>query len=199
MGWADSFKKSAITELSKKIFESSALCAEHLKPYLEEKFKKGSKEYHQKYIEVLFEFLFFFMHLNDRIGFQECGHEKQQKLNEAVGPLVVDPMIKTMFGHWPDHLQEGIRKDFYESLGNAQLEYSQCKSLMVKDDEDISYADKVATGAKSRGTINLLADNLMESLDDYNPVSRAKVMHMVIMNFKIEEFKQLVLKACKEI
>lgn len=201
MDWLNSFKKndSAVLGLAMKIFESSVLCAEKLKPYIEEKFKKDSKEYHQKYIEVLFEFLYFYLQLNDRIGFQELGYEKQQKLDDVVGPLVVDPMIKTVFYNWPSHLQEGIKKDFYENLNNAQIEYSKCKALMVRDEEDISYADKVATGAKSRGTINLLADNLMKILNNYNPITRAKFMYLAGDPLRIKELKSLILKASKEI
>jgi len=60
MSWFNSFKKnkkneSALTNLSKKIFENSLLCAESLKPDLEEKFGKDTKQLHSKYTSVLFE------------------------------------------------------------------------------------------------------------------------------------------------
>ena len=201
MGWLNSFKKkdSAVLELSKLIFVSSISLVEQLKSYLEEKFGKDSKDYHQKYIEVLFEFVYFYLQLNDRIGFQELGYEKRQKLNDVVGPLVVDSMIKTVFANWSSHLQEGIKKDFYENLNNAQIEYSKCKALMLREEEDISYADKVATGAKSRGSINLLADNLMKILNNHNPITRAKFMYLAMNPLRIKELKSLVLKASKEI
>jgi len=202
MNRLNSFKNNdlAAMQLAIKIFDNSVLCAESLKQDLGEKFKKDSKEYHQKYTEVLFEFLYFHLQLTDRIGFNDLGHEKRQKLNDVIGPLVVDSMIKTLFGHWPSHLQDGIKKDFYENLNNAQIEYSECKSLMLKEEDDISYADKVATGAKSKGTVNLLADNLMDIFNTYNPITRLRFMHLIIVNLKIiDEFKHLILKASAEI
>ena len=64
MSWLNRFRKheSALFKLSNKIFEKSLLCAETLKPDLEEKFGKDTKEFHSKYMLVLFEFMYFFIH-----------------------------------------------------------------------------------------------------------------------------------------
>jgi hypothetical protein len=50
MSWFSIFKKneSALSKLSNKIFENSLFCAESLKPDLEKKFGKDSKEFQSK-------------------------------------------------------------------------------------------------------------------------------------------------------
>ena len=56
MSWFKSSKKneSALSKLSNKVFEKSVLCAEALKPDLEEKCGKDSKEVQSKYLPLVF-------------------------------------------------------------------------------------------------------------------------------------------------
>jgi hypothetical protein len=111
----NSFKKneSALFKLSNKSFEKSLLCAEALKPDLEKKFGKDSKEFHSKYIPVLLEFMYFFLHLTNRSAFAQLGHEKRNKLYDELAPLVIDDTTRTLctlFG-WPTNLNDGINSD----------------------------------------------------------------------------------------
>jgi hypothetical protein len=86
---------SALSKLSNKILEKSLLCAESLKPDLETKFGKDSKEFHSKYIPVLFEFMYFFLHLTDRFAFAQLGCEKRNKLIDELVPPTIDATIET--------------------------------------------------------------------------------------------------------
>jgi hypothetical protein len=44
--------QSALSKLSTKVFEKSLFCAEALKPDLEEKFGKGSKEFQSRWVST---------------------------------------------------------------------------------------------------------------------------------------------------
>ena len=132
MGWFNSFKKdkSAIGELSNVIFKTSIECAEALKNYLND---STEKERQEKWIYVLFEFIYFFMHMTNRIAFGNLGDERRIKLQNELAPIIIDPTIESFFGHWPKKLKEGIESDFYMKLNDAEIEYSDCKQLLPKD------------------------------------------------------------------
>lgn len=132
MGWFNTFKKdkSAIGELSNVIFKTSLDCAEKLKNYLND---SPEKERQEKWIYVLFEFIYFFMHMTNRIAFGKLGNEGRIKLQGELGPLVIEPTIKSLFGHWPNKFKEGIKNEFYEKLNDAEMEYSGCNELLSKD------------------------------------------------------------------
>jgi len=132
MSWFNTFKKneSAIGELSNVIFKNSLDCVEALKDYLN---YSTEKEKQEKWIYVLFEFIYFFMHMTNRIAFGKLGNKRRIKLQDELAPLVIDPTIKSLFDHWPKKLKEGIKSDFYEKLNDAEIEYSDCKELLIKD------------------------------------------------------------------
>ena len=133
MSWFNSSKKneSAMSKLSKKVFEMSLFCAEALKPDLEKKFGKDSKIFNSKYIPVLFEFMYFFIHLTDRYAFNQLGLERRNKLIDELGPATIDATIQTFFGHCPKNIKDGIERDFYSNLNNAAMEYGRCKELLL--------------------------------------------------------------------
>jgi len=108
MSWFNTFKKDkfAIGELSNVIFKNSLDCAEALKNYLND---STEKERQEKWIYVLFEFIYFFMHMTNRIAFGKLGNERRIKLQNELAPLIIDPTIKSLFGHWPKKLKEGIK------------------------------------------------------------------------------------------
>jgi len=100
-------ENSAMHKLATKVFEKSLLCAETLKPDLEGRFGKGSKEFQSKYFPVLFEFMYFFLHLVNRDAFAQLGHLRRNKLYDELVPGAVDAMIETYFGHWSENLKDG--------------------------------------------------------------------------------------------
>jgi hypothetical protein len=71
MSWFNRSKKnqSAMSKLSKKVFEMSVSCTETLAPDLEKKLGKESTLFTSKYLRVLFGFMYFFIHLTDRYAF----------------------------------------------------------------------------------------------------------------------------------
>jgi hypothetical protein len=204
MGWLNSFKKqdSALLNLSKKVFENSLLCAESLRKDLEEKYGKGSKEFHSKYTMVLFEFMYFFLHLTNRSAFKQLGQEKRNKLLEELGPVVADAATETLFGHWPQNLKDGIKRDFYDSLDNSEMEYASCKQLLVKLEDDTPILEKIASGKKSKSMVGQLVDNLSQIITgdiNTNAFFTLQIWDVVIDILKKKEIDPLVLAVSKEI
>jgi hypothetical protein len=149
------WNESAVSKLGKKVFENSLLCAESLKPDLEEKFGKDSKEFHSTYILVLLEYMWFFLHLTNRYAFAQLGHERRNKLLDVLGPSTIDATIETYFSHWPQSLKDGIERDFYKNLNNREIEYASCKELLLKPEDDTRILEKLKSGAKSKSMVGL--------------------------------------------
>jgi hypothetical protein len=194
--------ESALSKLGRKVFEKSLLCAESLRPDLEQKFGKDSKEFRSKYFPVLFEFVYFFLHLTSRSAFAQLGHEKRKKLQDVLGPPAVDAMIETYFGHWPKNLKDGIERDFYNNLNNAEMEYGSCKALLLKPEDDTPILEKIESGAKSKSVVGQLTDNLSQIIEgriNTNMFFEMKICDVVIESLKKKEIQALVSEASKEI
>jgi hypothetical protein len=158
----------------------------------------------QKKLEVFFEFVSFFAHITSRVAFEKLGPLKRQKLNDKIGPHLVEFTVK--------HFYEPISKDngyevpntfkqfFYDYLNASEREYASCKAWMLKEDEDISFADKVL-GKKSKGTINLLTDNIARILGIVNPVEYLKIQYLLITHClnSLPEFEKIVVRTKSEI
>jgi len=195
------WNESALSKLSTKVFEKSLLCAESLRPDLEGKFGKDSKEFRLKYIPVLLEFMCFFLHLTNRFAFAQLGHEKRAKLQEELSPVVIDATINTLFGDWPKNLKDGMERDFYNNLKNAEMEYGGCKALLLKPEDDTPIFER-ESGAKSKSMLGQLTDNLSQIIEgkiDTNMFFEMKIWDVVIESLKKKEIQALVSEASKEI
>jgi len=217
MSWFNSSKKNestlkrvnailkrvaAMSKLSNKVFEKSLLCAESLKPDLEEKFGKDSKEFHSKYIPVLFEFMYFFLHLTNRYAFAQLGNERRNKLYDELVPPTIDAMIETYFGHWPQNLKDGIESDFYNNLANTEMEYGSCKELLLDPKDDTRIFEKIELGAKSKSVVGQLTDNLSQIIEgkiNTAALFTLQIWGVVIESLKKKEIEALVSEASKEI
>ena len=181
MGWFNTFKKdkSAIGELSTAIFKSSLGCAEALKNYLND---STEKERQEKWVYVLFEFIYFFMHMTNRIAFGKLGDERRIKLQGQLAPLIIDSTIKSLFGHWPQKLKQGIKNEFYEKLNDAEIEYSGCKEFLPKDNpfSDKALFSKLAKNvAELFGHTNnpeMLIQIITQSVDAWKEISLEEFM-----------------------
>ena len=203
MAWINSFKKhdSALSNLSEKVFENSLLCAESLRKDLEEKYGKDTKEFHLKFTMVLFEFMYFFLHLTNRSAFKQLGEEKRSKLLDELGPVLVNAVTETLFGHWPQNLKDGIKRDFYDNLNNSEIEYGSCTQLFLKLEDDTTILKKIESGKKSRSMIGQLVDNLSRVIKgdiNTNPFFGLQISTLVIDILKKKEIDPLVLAVSKE-
>jgi len=206
MSWFNIFmnNESALSKLSKNISEKSLLCAEALRPDLEKKFGKDTKEFQSKYILVLLEFMYFYLHLTNRSAFAQLGHEKRNKLQEELVPLVIDDSARTLctlFG-WPTNLKDGIKRDFYNNMNNAEMEYGSCIELLLDPKDDTRTLDKIRSGAKSKSMVGQLTDNLSQIIEgkvNMNALFTIQIRDVVIETLKKKEIDVLVSEVSKEI
>lgn len=99
--------------------------AEKLKERIRENDEADKKE---RWLLVVFEWLYFFMHLANRIAYKELGDGGRVELQEILVTLTVRPAIEGLMGHWPEHLKAGMVREFIEKMNDAELEYAKCKT-----------------------------------------------------------------------
>jgi hypothetical protein len=131
--WLNTFRKpktSPIGDLARHIVQESLTDAEALKPSIR---AANNKDHTQRWLTILCEFLYLFMHLTNRFAYKELGHERRCKVQEQLHPLIVRPTIETIFGHWPTNLKDGMEREFFEKLNTTEIEYGECKQLINRD------------------------------------------------------------------
>jgi len=134
MGWKDSFRTihNPDRDLSSKVFGNALLCAEVFKEKLANEYGARTPQYNQKYIECVYEFIFFFMHIAMRTAFTVLGPEGRNELQDRIVPMIAHSSTEALFGHWPLERQEGIKDDSYRNYANSEEEYSNCRTLILK-------------------------------------------------------------------
>jgi len=195
-------ESKSINSLVERIILDSRLCANQEKENLE-KFAPDKVEYQKKYLAVLFEFVYFFLNVSSRIALKQ--YLKQHDYDQAVeilanfqiplfyttGEKLINKIFET------DKCKSEYKQIFIERLSVAMHEYAKCKDFVLRTEDDISYANKVATGMKSQGEVNLLADNIMAILDNHNPVMYELHKTIVASILKLNQYIKLVKEAVK--
>jgi hypothetical protein len=192
MSWLNSFKKqsSGLSNLACAIIDVSYKCGQAFKEPIDEKFGKDSKEAMTSWAQVQYEFLFFFTHLAMRSTLSKLGNDKRIKLQDLLGPILVNSTTETWFGHWPEKLKSGIRNDFFANLNRTEFEYAQYKGLSP------------APGQSPKGTLLWeLAKNIAR-LSGYenNPEVILYCIDTVINHFNdLEKIENLVVHVGKKL
>lgn len=167
-------ERQPISDLAAAIAAAAMSCGQAMKPHVH----SGPEERNtEQWIYVCFEFIYFFMHMTDRVAFAQLGHERRRKLMDDLGPLIVEPAIETFFGHWPDDLKAGMRSEFYQKMNDARQDYSKCQGLISDD--------KPVTG---NSLFSTLARNVVDLCGD-SPTDPAA--HIVPYGIAIEAWKKL--------
>ena len=136
MNWLRPQKLTALRELDMKIFESTVLSAQPITEDLKKKLGADSKEFNLKFIAVLFEFLYFYLHLANRSSFAQLGREKSQKLSHEMVMLSIESTVETYMDHWPENLKEGVKKDSFHNYNIAETNYAMCKDILLNPEDD---------------------------------------------------------------
>lgn len=137
-------ENTSIQDLSDSIISYSFLCTEQLKDYFDE---LPEEEREQRRIYVSLEFTYFWMHVANMTAYHEIGNENRIKLQRELGPLVIQPIVETLFSDWTEKMRETILVEIFEKLNEAALEYANCKNLPPEGDlyEDETIYTKLAT------------------------------------------------------
>lgn len=194
--------KPNIVNLAIAIFEISQKVTSLLNEYILKSFPNDSQEYLYMQLHIFFEVATFYAHFASRIALKKFGHEKRQILNNHIGTLLVDYIISNFYepiSNDPQFkLPNEFRNKFFNYLNQSEYEYGSCRAWILKEDEDIAFADKFAGGLKSNGMLNLLTDNIVKILNNYNPVSYHLIMG-ILVSFNVKEFENVVLKTQSEL
>lgn len=112
------------------IIRSSYECSEGVKHFIS---IKDDKKKQEAEIYVFYEFIYFFMHVTNRLAFANLTQEQREYIQKIIGPIIVSTAIDSFFAHWPDNLKNNMTSEFYSKLNDQELEYSTVKKLFSKD------------------------------------------------------------------
>jgi hypothetical protein len=121
-----------ITSLVVGIVSASWQCTQEVKPHLRinSEFTKAPHTPQEQDIYVFYEFLYFFMHLMNREAHRRLPIAKLEKLQQVIAPLILPSAVDSFFGHWPKKFKDGIERDLYKKLNDAEGEYASCKKFL---------------------------------------------------------------------
>jgi hypothetical protein len=131
----------------------------------------------EQFIYVCYEFLYFFLHLTDRMAYQKLGAERRSKLMDALEPLIVSPAVDAFFDHWPEEYKVRMRSEFRQKFNDAQRGYGECKG-MVSDTSPVTGNSLLSTFARN---VAELCGN-----SPTNPL-----VHVIPYGIAVESYKQL--------
>ncbi len=78
---------------------------------------------------VLYEFLFFFLHLTMRAASSRASRPNVEMLQRYLAPLVASTAVDSACPGRSETLKARIRDEFYENMNHAELEYSTATQL----------------------------------------------------------------------
>jgi len=151
MGFLNFFsnKESSLQCLSTKIIDYSFSSSNAIKSYLCQRYNENSEEFNLKYIQIIFEFMYFFLHIASRSASRLQSGSKINALLNSLCSLTIDNAIKRFFDHWPEDLKLGIKRDFLCNLNNAEINYSVCTKIYLEPGQDVPILDRWRHNKKS--------------------------------------------------
>ncbi|HEY5122606.1 MAG TPA: hypothetical protein VIK14_02605 [Ignavibacteria bacterium] len=197
------FVKPKILKVVTKITEKSLAVLEMLDNTIKKDYKTNKIDYLQKRVEIFFELVCFSLHLTNRIAYKELGNDNNEKLNEIIIPLLIEFAISHFYKQASENIlpdTKAYHKKYRKYLDVSLADYSECKTLLLKPEDDIAFADKQAAGWKSSGLVNRLTDEILyKKLENYNPITYLKIIMILSELGKMNEMKKLVMDAKGEL
>ena len=136
----------------------------------------------ERQIRLFYELLFFFSHLALRAAVAGgLDGPRVEKLQNCLGPLIAGTAVDTFFRHWPEERKTRVKAEFFENLNRSELEYAECRELMVKSEP---YEDRSLFGR--------LQHNIGEIFETANPVSLGLAKHVPFEAFMRMQLDQLI-------
>jgi hypothetical protein len=115
-----------IVFLGDAIFESALVCAEAIRPQID---FPSEREREMQWVFILYEFVYFFMHMTNRAAYRVLGQDSRTRLQEELGTSIPVAVTEAICGHWPAELKSKLVGEFFQNLNNAELEYAECKQI----------------------------------------------------------------------
>jgi len=136
----------------------------------------------ERQIRLFYELLFFFSHVTLRAASAGgLDSPKIKRLQSYLGPLIAGTAVDTFFRDWPEERKAGIKTEFFENLNRSELEYAECRELMVKGEP---YEDRSLFGR--------LQHNIGELFETVNPVSLGMAKQVPVEAFMRMQLDRLI-------
>jgi len=126
-------------------------------------------------------------HLVSRLAVLKVGPEKRSILLEDLGPLVIQPTINAIFGHWPDDLKDRIKNECYENLAKSEYEYGTCKQIW--NDEGVDNRNDIVLHCFSKNVTRMMGN-------ENNLGLILGVQQTLVHGLENLQFNALLKKAC---
>jgi hypothetical protein len=153
---------TALRDLDFKVFESAALSAQPVTEGLKKKLGADSDEFKLKFMPVLFEFLYFYLHLANRSAFAQLGATKSRKLSHELVKLSIKTTIETQMGHWPETVKDGIKNESFHNYNMAEANYAHCNVLWSMPEAPAADNVTITTGKNDESVVGQLINNVSE-------------------------------------
>jgi len=115
--------------VSSAIIRAAHQCTERMKPSFPRKQTEQEAILCQMY--VLYEFLYFFIHMTNRCTRNEEFTRAQfEEFQHTVYFHVIAVAIDSFMLDWPDEAKQKIIHEFYDNLNSAEMEYSTSKEVI---------------------------------------------------------------------
>jgi len=120
---------SPIAALAAAIEESALRCAEPLQEWMDFPTDEERKE---KWLRIIWEHIFLFMHLVNRNAYGRLGEEIHKRLMGELAPKVVLPLAQELSEGRPDGFRQRIAEEAFEGLNQSEIEYAKCEAFLAE-------------------------------------------------------------------
>lgn len=120
---------TALTSLSTLLFTVAYKCTEACKQSIDDKFGKDTNEAKFIFLRVFYEYIYFLLHVADRMVLSGYGPAIRARFQEELYPLVQKGSTEAFCAHWPDEIKARINADFVDNINSANNDYASCKSV----------------------------------------------------------------------
>lgn len=138
MGWFDTFKKDFMQDYLYRIFKNS-IVAESAIRYLVDSKGIDQNKYvlsNTKSFSILFEFIYFYLHLTDRFASGHMNEERRGSLMTELEEISITAAVDAVCLRWPEDIKEKIKEECMGNFYISMAEYSKCKNCFLKKDEE---------------------------------------------------------------
>lgn len=93
----------------------------------------SSASEHTRAFRLLAESVFFLLHMSSRAAQVVLDQVSRDRLLDRPAKDVLDAMLDSTVGSWPEHYRAGIREELFDNLNGAEQEYATCTTRRSGD------------------------------------------------------------------
>ncbi len=125
----DQTNDSPIAALAAAIEEATFRCAEPLQEWMSFPTDAERKE---KWLRIVWEYIFLFMHLVNRNAYGTLDEETHRRLMGELAPKIVLPLAQELSDGRPDDVRQQIVREAFEGLSQSELGYAECEAFLTE-------------------------------------------------------------------